>query len=93
MLALYTYYCIVQRGGKGWKIWSMRRNAAKKVCSLPLASPEQIKKREDNCAICLLVSFLVNKVYLLFYLLNVHIMNKTVVFGTIFVLSVLAFGR
>ena len=57
MLALYTYYCIVQRGGKGWKIWSMRRNAAKKVCSLPLASPEQIKKREDNCAICLLVSF------------------------------------
>lgn len=54
MLALYTYCCIVQRGGKGWKIWTMRRNAVRKVCSLPLATDQQIAKREDNCAICLL---------------------------------------
>jgi len=52
MLAAYTYYCIVQRGGKGWKIWSMRRNAAKKVRSLPHATREEIEEKEDVCPIC-----------------------------------------
>ena len=53
MLAVYTYYCIVQRGGKGWRIWQMRRQAGYKVRSLPLASKEFLKsKQEDLCPIC-----------------------------------------
>ncbi|XP_076811641.1 RING finger protein 145-like [Clavelina lepadiformis] len=53
MLAVYTYYCIVQRGGKGWKIWVMRRQAANKVKSLPLASKEELEEKEDDlCPIC-----------------------------------------
>ena len=53
MLAVYTYYCIVQRGGKGWRIWQMRRQAGFKVRSLPLASKEILKtKKDDLCPIC-----------------------------------------
>nr|CAB3265631.1 RING finger protein 145 [Phallusia mammillata] len=53
MLAVYTYYCIVQRGGKGWKIWTMRRQASNKVCSLPQASKKDlIEKKGDLCPIC-----------------------------------------
>ena len=66
MLAAYTYYCIVQRGGKGWKIWSMRRNAAKKVRSLPHATREEIEEKEDVCPICrsnFCVSYLITCFY------------------------------
>ena len=53
MLAVYTYYCIVQRGGKGWRIWQMRRQAGFKVRSLPLASEETLKSKQDDlCPIC-----------------------------------------
>lgn len=53
MLAVYTYYCIVQRGGKGWRIWQMRRQAGYKVRSLPLASKELLmSKKDDLCPIC-----------------------------------------
>ena len=53
MLAVYTYYCIVQRGGKGWRIWQMRRQAGFKVRSLPQASKEILNaKRDDLCPIC-----------------------------------------
>jgi len=53
MLAVYTYYCIVQRGGKGWRIWQMRRQAGFKVRSLPLASKQFLStKQDDLCPIC-----------------------------------------
>nr|XP_002124302.3 RING finger protein 145 [Ciona intestinalis] len=52
MLAAYTYYCIVQRGGKGWKIWMMRRQASCKVQSLPRATKEDLRNKSDLCPIC-----------------------------------------
>uniref|UniRef100_H2Y7Y7 RING-type domain-containing protein n=1 Tax=Ciona savignyi TaxID=51511 RepID=H2Y7Y7_CIOSA len=52
MLAIYTYYCIVQRGGKGWKIWMMRRQAAHKVQSLQSADSDDLETKKDLCPIC-----------------------------------------
>lgn len=57
MLAVYTYYCIVQRGGKGWKIWMMRRDASNKVESLPLATEDDVAAKADLCPICYQVGF------------------------------------
>ncbi|XP_041368773.1 RING finger protein 145-like [Gigantopelta aegis] len=52
ILVIHCYFNVWQRLQSGWKSFLLRREAVKKVESLPSASAEQLNSLNDVCAIC-----------------------------------------
>ena len=52
ILLVHCYFNVWQRLQAGWKSYLMRREAVKKIQSLPQASAEELEKLSDVCAIC-----------------------------------------
>ncbi len=52
ILIIHCYFNVWQRLQSGWKSYLLRREAADKIESLPLATPEQLSEHDDVCAIC-----------------------------------------
>nr|CAD7580637.1 unnamed protein product [Timema californicum] len=53
VLAVHCYYNVYQRLQSGWSSFLLRRDAARKIHSLPCATAEQLDSRaHDVCAIC-----------------------------------------
>lgn len=52
-LAVHCYYNVYLRLQSGWQSFLLRREAARKILSLPSANPDQLKSNShDVCAIC-----------------------------------------
>ena len=52
ILLIHCYFNVWQRLTSGCKSYIRRREAMKKTCALPLATPNQLEERNDFCAIC-----------------------------------------
>ena len=52
ILIIHCYFNVWQRLQAGWKSYLLRREAAEKIESLPLATEEQLRELDDVCAIC-----------------------------------------
>lgn len=52
MMCIHAYFNIFQVGKDGWKKFYLRRQAVQKINSLPEATPEQLRRVQDVCAIC-----------------------------------------
>jgi hypothetical protein len=53
ILAIHCYYNVYLRLQSCWQNFLLRREAARKILSLPSASPDQLESRShDVCAIC-----------------------------------------
>ena len=52
ILLIHCYFNVWQRLQAGWKSYLLRREAAKKIESLPIATPEQLAEHNDVCPIC-----------------------------------------
>jgi hypothetical protein len=52
ILLVHCYFNVWQRLQAGWKSYLMRREAVKKVESLPEATAKQLGEHDDICAIC-----------------------------------------
>jgi hypothetical protein len=52
ILIIHCYFNVWQRLQAGWKSYLLRREAVKKIESLPLATTEQLAEFNDVCAIC-----------------------------------------
>ena len=53
ILIIHCYFNVWQRLQAGWRSYLLRREAVKKIESLPEATLEQIKELNDVCAICI----------------------------------------
>ncbi|XP_061676132.1 E3 ubiquitin-protein ligase RNF139 [Syngnathoides biaculeatus] len=52
MMCLHAYFNIYLQARNGWKTFTNRRTAVKKINSLPELRGEQLRRIEDVCAIC-----------------------------------------
>lgn len=52
VIIIHSYFNVWLRAQSGWKSFLLRREAAKKINSLPRATEEQLEKHNDVCAIC-----------------------------------------
>ncbi|KAG0710699.1 RING finger protein 145 [Chionoecetes opilio] len=52
VLLIHCYFNVWQRLQQGWKSFLLRLAAAKKISSLPVATPAQLQDYNDVCAIC-----------------------------------------
>jgi hypothetical protein len=52
ILIIHFYFNVWQRLQTGWKSFLLRREAVRKIESLPLATSEQLEECNDLCAIC-----------------------------------------
>ena len=52
ILIIHCYFNVWQRLQSGWKTYLLRREAAQKIEQLPEATPEQLARHNDVCAIC-----------------------------------------
>lgn len=52
ILIIHCYFNVWQRLQTGWKTFLLRREAVKKIESLPEATDEQLSQHDDLCAIC-----------------------------------------
>ncbi|XP_070541472.1 RING finger protein 145-like [Ptychodera flava] len=52
VIVVHCYFNVWQRAQMGWKSFLLRRDAMRKVNSLPHATQEEIDKLNDVCAIC-----------------------------------------
>lgn len=52
MMCIHAYFNIFQVGKDGWKKFYLRRQAVRKINSLPEATPQQLLEFQDVCAIC-----------------------------------------
>ncbi|XP_062568358.1 RING finger protein 145-like [Saccostrea cucullata] len=52
ILIIHCYFNVWQRLQSGWKTFLLRREAVKKLESLPSASPQQLEEYNDVCPIC-----------------------------------------
>lgn len=52
ILIIHCYFNVWQRLQSGWKSFLLRREAVKKLLSLPIATAEQLESYNDVCSIC-----------------------------------------
>lgn len=52
VLIVHSYCSVWLRARAGWSNFLLRREAARKISSLPRATPQQLKDHNDVCAIC-----------------------------------------
>lgn len=52
ILIIHCYFNVWQRLTSGWKVFLLRREAVKKLQSLPIATEEQLETYNDVCSIC-----------------------------------------
>ncbi|KPP63936.1 RING finger protein 145-like [Scleropages formosus] len=52
VIIIHSYFNVWLRAQSGWRSFLLRREAAKKINSLPRASDEQLRRHSDVCAIC-----------------------------------------
>ena len=52
MMCIHVYFNIWMQAKEGWKVFIRRRTASLKINALPLATPEQLERYNDVCAIC-----------------------------------------
>ncbi|XP_023646926.1 RING finger protein 145-like [Paramormyrops kingsleyae] len=52
VIIIHSYFNVWLRAQSGWRSFLLRREAAKKINSLPRASAEQLRHLNDVCAIC-----------------------------------------
>lgn len=52
ILVIHCYFNVWQRLQAGWKSYLLRREAVKKIESLPAATEEQLREHNDLCPIC-----------------------------------------
>ena len=53
ILIIHCYFNVWQRLQAGWKSYLLRREAVKKIESLPEATAQQLEELDDVCAICI----------------------------------------
>lgn len=56
VIIIHSYFNVWLRGQSGWKSFLLRQEAAKKINSLPRATPQQLQQYNDVCSICFQVS-------------------------------------
>ncbi|KAH3706594.1 protein TRC8 homolog [Dreissena polymorpha] len=52
MMCVHAYFNIFVQAKEGWKVFMRRRTAVKKINMLREATPEELEKLKDVCAIC-----------------------------------------
>ncbi|XP_028294654.1 RING finger protein 145 isoform X2 [Gouania willdenowi] len=52
VIIIHSYFNVWLRAQSGWKSFLLRREAAKKINSLPRATPQQLQQLNDVCSIC-----------------------------------------
>lgn len=52
IILVHSYYNVWLRAQLGWQSFLLRRDAVNKIKSLPTASPAQLRRYNDICAIC-----------------------------------------
>ncbi|XP_053560356.1 RING finger protein 145 [Bombina bombina] len=52
VIIVHSYFNVWLRAQSGWKSFLLRREAAKKISRLPLATKEQLQDHNDVCSIC-----------------------------------------
>ncbi|KAG8453259.1 hypothetical protein GDO86_000042 [Hymenochirus boettgeri] len=52
VIIVHSYFNVWLRAQSGWKSFLLRREAAKKINSLPKATMDQLRTHNDLCAIC-----------------------------------------
>ncbi|XP_027857105.1 RING finger protein 145 isoform X1 [Xiphophorus couchianus] len=52
VIIIHSYFNVWLRAQSGWKSFLLRREAAKKINSLPRATTEQLDQHNDVCSIC-----------------------------------------
>ncbi|KAM9782183.1 RING finger protein 145-like isoform X2 [Syngnathus typhle] len=52
IILVHSYYNVWLRAQLGWQSFLLRRDAVNKIKSLPTASPAQLQRHNDICAIC-----------------------------------------
>ncbi|XP_014844822.1 PREDICTED: RING finger protein 145-like [Poecilia mexicana] len=52
VIIIHSYFNVWLRAQSGWKSFLLRREAAKKINSLPRATAEQLDQHNDVCSIC-----------------------------------------
>uniref|UniRef100_A0A146UZR3 RING finger protein 145 n=1 Tax=Fundulus heteroclitus TaxID=8078 RepID=A0A146UZR3_FUNHE len=52
VIIIHSYFNVWLRAQSGWKSFLLRREAAKKINSLPRATAEQLDRHNDVCSIC-----------------------------------------
>lgn len=56
VIIIHSYFNVWLRAQSGWRSFLLRREAAKKISSLPRATRGQLRDHDDVCAICFQVS-------------------------------------
>lgn len=56
VIIVHSYFNVWLRARSGWRSFLLRREAAKKINSLPRATGGQLRNHNDVCAICFQVS-------------------------------------
>ena len=56
VIIIHSYFNVWLRAQSGWRSFLLRREAAKKISSLPRATRGQLRDHNDVCAICFQVS-------------------------------------
>lgn len=56
VIIIHSYFNVWLRAQSGWRSFLLRREAAKKINSLPRATGGQLRDHNDVCAICFQVS-------------------------------------
>ncbi|CAL8288419.1 unnamed protein product [Gadus morhua 'NCC'] len=52
VIIIHSYFNVWLRAQSGWKSFLLRQEAAKKINSLPRATPAQLQRHADVCSIC-----------------------------------------